>query len=67
VVFPQDAKTAASAEKPNFKVIIGEWVKRRIYYVAKAIFRLIQQHKDFSPIKKMIPICVRGGTKHEDS
>lgn len=26
-VFSQDAETAASAEKPDFKVIIGEWVR----------------------------------------
>jgi hypothetical protein len=26
-VFPQDVETATSAEKPDFKVIIGEWVR----------------------------------------
>jgi len=26
-VFPRDAETATSAENPDFKVIIGEWVR----------------------------------------
>jgi len=26
-LFPQNAETAAAAEKPDFKVIIGEWVR----------------------------------------
>ena len=35
VVFPHDAKTAASAEKPNFKVIIGEWVRPDGGYIVR--------------------------------
>ena len=34
-VFSQDAKTAASAEKPDFKVIIGEWVRPDGGYVIR--------------------------------
>ena len=34
-VFPQDAKTAASAEKPDFKVIIGEWVRPDGGYIVR--------------------------------
>ncbi len=31
----QDAKTAASAEKPDFKVIIGEWVRPDGGYIVR--------------------------------
>jgi len=34
-VFFQDAKTAASAEKPDFKVIIGEWVQPDGGYIVR--------------------------------
>jgi len=34
VIF-QDAKTAASAEKPDFKVIIGEWVRPDGGYIVR--------------------------------
>ena len=34
-VFSQDVKTAASAEKPDFKVIIGEWVRPDGGYVVR--------------------------------
>jgi len=34
-VFFQDAKTAASAEKPDFKVIIGEWVRPDGGYIVR--------------------------------
>jgi len=35
VVFSQDAKIAASAEKPDFKVIIGEWVRPDGGYIVR--------------------------------
>jgi hypothetical protein len=34
-VFSRDAKTAASAEKPDFKVIIGEWVRPDGGYIVR--------------------------------
>jgi len=34
-VFLQDAETAASAEKPDFKVIIGEWVRPDGGYIVR--------------------------------
>ena len=34
-VFSQDAKTAASAEKPDFKVIVGEWVRPDGGYIVR--------------------------------
>ena len=34
-VFPRDADTAASAEKPDFKVIIGEWVRPDGGYIVR--------------------------------
>ncbi|MCD4788369.1 MAG: hypothetical protein K8R37_00090, partial [Bacteroidales bacterium] len=34
-VFSQDAKIAASAEKPDFKVIIGEWVRPDGGYIVR--------------------------------
>ena len=34
-VFFQDAKTAVSAEKPDFKVIIGEWVRPDGGYIVR--------------------------------
>ena len=34
-VFPRDAETAASEEKPDFKVIIGEWVRSDGGYIVR--------------------------------
>ena len=34
-VFPKDAETAASAKKPDFKVIIGEWVRPDGGYIVR--------------------------------
>jgi len=34
-VFPRDAETAASEEKPDFNVIIGEWVRSDGGYIVR--------------------------------
>jgi hypothetical protein len=34
-VFPRDAETAASEEKPDFKVIVGEWVRSDGGYIVR--------------------------------